>query len=118
MKFFDAVIGGLSVGTPGTLALMFDAQKKWGNQRWENLFDDSIFLSKNGFKVSTKLSSSIERDKGRLSKIDKTKEYFLPNGNSLKHKQVLKNYAYASTCLLYTSPSPRDATLSRMPSSA
>ena len=25
---------------------------------------------------------------------------------------------YASTCLLYTSPSPRDATLSRMPSSA
>ena len=26
--------------------------------------------------------------------------------------------AYAQTCLLYTSPSPRDATLSRMPSSA
>ena len=26
--------------------------------------------------------------------------------------------AHAVTCLLYTSPSPRDATLSRMPSSA
>ena len=26
--------------------------------------------------------------------------------------------AYTGTCLLYTSPSPRDATLSRMPSSA
>ena len=26
--------------------------------------------------------------------------------------------AYANICLLYTSPSPRDATLSRMPSSA
>ena len=25
---------------------------------------------------------------------------------------------YATSCLLYTSPSPRDATLSRMPSSA
>ena len=25
---------------------------------------------------------------------------------------------YSSVCLLYTSPSPRDATLSRMPSSA
>ena len=25
---------------------------------------------------------------------------------------------YVNTCLLYTSPSPRDATLSRMPSSA
>ena len=28
------------------------------------------------------------------------------------------NYPTNNTCLLYTSPSPRDATLSRMPSSA
>ena len=38
-------------------------------------------------------------------------------------KTLLKNEAFDSihllcTCLLYTSPSPRDATLSRMPSSA
>ncbi len=97
MKFFDAVIGGLSVGTPGTLALMHEAQRKWGNQNWTKLFDDAIFLSKNGFSVSKKLSSSIERDKDRLSKIEKTKEYFIPNGNSLRHKQILKNPAYAST---------------------
>ena len=36
---------------------------------------------------------------------------------SLK-KQELTRAAQASCCLLYTSPSPRDATLSRMPSSA
>ena len=30
----------------------------------------------------------------------------------------VSNIAYYNTCLLYTSPSPRDATLSRMPSSA
>ena len=30
---------------------------------------------------------------------------------------LIKSYTY-DTCLLYTSPSPRDATLSRMPSSA
>ena len=29
-----------------------------------------------------------------------------------------KGYSYSRSCLLYTSPSPRDATLSRMPSSA
>ena len=29
-----------------------------------------------------------------------------------------EEYGVATTCLLYTSPSPRDATLSRMPSSA
>ena len=31
---------------------------------------------------------------------------------------ALTEYTGLSTCLLYTSPSPRDATLSRMPSSA
>ena len=33
-------------------------------------------------------------------------------------KAMLKLLGYPNTCLLYTSPSPRDATLSRMPSSA
>ena len=38
------------------------------------------------------------------------------NGESLSKFLVRSGYAFA--CLLYTSPSPRDATLSRMPSSA
>ena len=38
---------------------------------------------------------------------------------SLKIPQLhSKYYTLYNTCLLYTSPSPRDATLSRMPSSA
>ena len=50
-------------------------------------------------------------------------------GTQLRAKQKLKGYygnitekqfrrTYDEACLLYTSPSPRDATLSRMPSSA
>ena len=39
-----------------------------------------------------------------------------------KHLQtdssVQSSYMYVETCLLYTSPSPRDGLLSRMPSSA
>ena len=33
-------------------------------------------------------------------------------------RQIMKATVQGGTCLLYTSPSPRDATLSRMPSSA
>ena len=40
------------------------------------------------------------------------KGYFLKIHGPVGWREVLKN------CLLYTSPSPRDATLSRMPSSA
>ena len=35
-----------------------------------------------------------------------------------KDKAILTNFGLQIPCLLYTSPSPRDATLSRMPSSA
>ena len=36
----------------------------------------------------------------------------------VNHRGVMANVLGAKGCLLYTSPSPRDATLSRMPSSA
>ena len=35
-----------------------------------------------------------------------------------KNRQTITDEVLNTTCLLYTSPSPRDATLSRMPSSA
>ena len=39
-------------------------------------------------------------------------------GQGLELKQERVNQCVSRGCLLYTSPSPRDATLSRMPSSA
>ena len=38
--------------------------------------------------------------------------------NAKLYLQLLDIYMHTRPCLLYTSPSPRDATLSRMPSSA
>ena len=38
--------------------------------------------------------------------------------NLLQHSRETANLCATMACLLYTSPSPRDATLSRMPSSA
>ena len=44
---------------------------------------------------------------------------YLDDGNARRHFFVFPRVAYIpKCCLLYTSPSPRDATLSRMPSSA
>ena len=44
--------------------------------------------------------------------------YFLEWPSPNLEDMQKKNFAKALGCLLYTSPSPRDATLSRMPSSA
>ena len=45
--------------------------------------------------------------------------YLLSNDDvGLDNHDVNRVASFLKTCLLYTSPSPRDATLSRMPSSA
>ena len=100
MKFFDAVVGGLSVGTPGIPALLFEAHKKWGLLKWNKLFENGILLSERGFSVSRKLSESIKRDKKRLHSFSQTKDYFFPNGSALAHQEIKKNEPYASTLRL------------------
>ena len=97
IKFFDAVVGGKSVGTPGTPALLEKAHKKWGKIKWPILFEDVIKLAEKGFIVSNKLSSSIQKSKKSLSKFKRTKDYFLPNNKPLKAGIILKNKNYART---------------------
>ena len=97
IKFFDAVVGGKSVGTPGTLALLEKAHKKWGRLKWSVLYDDIIELAEKGFVVSNKLSSSIQKNQKSLSKFKRTRDYFLPNNKPLKAGEILHNKNYART---------------------
>ena len=97
LKFFDAVVGGKSVGIPGTPALLEEAYKRWGKTKWSLLFKDAINLSKNGFVISKKLSSSISRSKNSLSKFENTKKYFLPNNVPLRAGSIHINKNYADT---------------------
>ena len=101
LKFFDAVVGGKSVGTPGTPALLEESYKRWGKTKWPLLFKDAINLSKNGFVISKKLSSSITRSKNSLSKFKNTKKYFLPNNVPLRAGSIHVNKNYADTLLAF-----------------
>ena len=47
-----------------------------------------------------------------IEKTNSNKKLTINQGTTIRHSEISK------FCLLYTSPSPRDATLSRMPSSA
>lgn len=97
LKFWDAVIGGRSVGVPATPALMARAHQKWGTQKWSSLFEDAIALSAGGFKVSTRLAGMIERDADRLVRFGRTSGYFYPAGAPVSEGKTLRNPDYAAT---------------------
>ncbi len=95
LKFFDAVVGGRSVGTPGTPALLEAAHRRWGSANWASLFEAGISLAEDGFAVSPRMAQSIARDADRLGRYPATAEYFLPNGTPLAEGQMITNAAYA-----------------------
>ncbi|MEP6018372.1 MAG: gamma-glutamyltransferase [Paracoccaceae bacterium] len=97
LQFFDAVVGGRSVGTPGTPALLEAAHRRWGKLAWGTLFDDAIGLANDGFVVSPRLAGLIENDAERLSRFPSTAEYFFPGGTALQTGDVLVNAEYANT---------------------
>lgn len=97
LKFFDAVVGGRSVGTPGTPALMAKAHELWGKSDWNGLFTDAVKLADEGFIVSPRLAELVANDAEKLSTFEATADYFLPNGTAIIEGDMLKNSAYAKT---------------------
>ena len=72
-----------------------------------NSIEPDIFVQSTVNRASQVLSDNLTKDQ----KIDKLK--------SIAEETVdIEGIGMYTFCLLYTSPSPRDATLSRMPSSA
>lgn len=97
LKFFDAVVGGRSVGTPGTPALLAEVHARWGNQDWASLLQPGIDLAEAGFTVSPRLAMLVEGDQERLASSGVTASYFLPDGEVIQPGNRLQNPAYAET---------------------
>ncbi len=97
LKFWDAVVGGRSVGTPGTPALLAEVHQRWGNQKWASLLVPAQQMAEDGFVVSPRLAMLVEGDQERLASSGVTASYFMPDGEVLAAGNTLVNPAYAAT---------------------
>ena len=98
LKFYDAVVGGRSVGTPGTVQLLWDTHQKYGKLEWASLIKPIAQLAEEGFTISPRLATLIENDQERLSRFATTKAYFFNADGSPKTAGTqLKNPEYAAT---------------------
>lgn len=97
LEFMEAVVGGRSVGTPGTPALLETAHRLWGNKNWSSLFEDGIKLAEEGFAVSPRLAELVAGEGDALKVYPATAEYFFPGGTAIAAGTTLKNPEYAET---------------------
>ena len=91
----DAVVGGRSVGTPGTVAVLEMAHRQHGKLPWARLIEPAIQLAQQGFKVSPRLNELLLAET-HLKKDPVAARYFYnPDGSPRRVGFVLKNPALA-----------------------
>jgi gamma-glutamyltranspeptidase/glutathione hydrolase len=94
---FDAIPGGLSVGVPGDVAMLWLAHQKYGKLAWAKLFEPAIKLAERGFPVSRKLAAEL-REYPQIVKMPDIHAYFTkPDGTLYAAGDILKNPALAET---------------------
>jgi len=97
-RFFEAVIGGLSVGTPGTVKLLHETHKKHGKLEWSDIIAPAIELAEKGFEISPRLNKLISASAESLFFYPATREYFLSEeGVPLFVGTIVRNQRYADT---------------------
>ena len=73
-KFFDAAIGGISVGVPATLKTLKLIHEDFGLLEWSEIISYAIEFSEKGFIPSPRLINALEKEKF-LFKVNKNSIY-------------------------------------------
>lgn len=96
LAFMAAVVGGRSVGVPGTVRLMEDAHKRWGKLPWARNFEPAIRLAEAGFAVSPRLNGLLTGEKA-LRNDARASAYFYDGETPRPVGHLLKSPAFAET---------------------
>jgi gamma-glutamyltranspeptidase/glutathione hydrolase len=97
MKFYDAVVGGRSVGVPGTVRLLETAHKNWGKLPWRDVIQPAIRLAENGFTISPRLNGLLTQEKFLRNDPVARAYFYEADGAPKAVGAVLKNPAFAQT---------------------
>ncbi|MFC5522472.1 gamma-glutamyltransferase [Polaromonas jejuensis] len=95
MPFDAAVVGGRSVGTPGTVRMLEMAHKQYGKLPWAQLFVPAIQLAENGFKVSARLNTLLKDEKYLKNDAVAAAYFYKADGTPVDTGSTLRNPALA-----------------------
>ncbi|SFC54075.1 gamma-glutamyltransferase 1 Threonine peptidase. MEROPS family T03 [Polaromonas sp. OV174] len=95
LAFYDGVVGGRAVGTPGTVRMLEMAHKQYGKLPWAQLFVPAIQLAENGFKVSARLNTLLKDEKYLKNDRTAAAYFYKPDGTPVDVGVTLRNPALA-----------------------
>ena len=95
MPFYDGVVGGRSVGTPGTVRMLEMAHKQYGKLPWAQLFAPAIALADNGFRVSARLNTLLKDEKYLKNDPTAAAYFYKADGSPVDAGATLRNPALA-----------------------
>src|SRR5690554_3518194 len=96
LSYFEAVVGGRSVGVPGTLRMLELAHRQHGKLPWGRLFEEAIRLAEEGFPVPPRLARALTREK-HLTQEAARGYFYKPDGTPWREGETLSNPALADT---------------------
>ena len=91
MAFMDAVVGGRSVGVPGTVRMLEMAHAQHGRLRWAELFEPAIRLAETGFPVSPRLHAMLQAETHLKNDPAAAAFFYQPDGTPWPVGHRLKN---------------------------
>ena len=91
MAFFDAVVGGRSVGVPGVLSMLEQVHTAHGKLPWSTLMAPAITLADKGFPVSERLHQLLSADKYLRQDPQAAAYFYNAQGKAWPVGHLLKN---------------------------
>jgi len=92
----DAILSGLSTGTPGVLAMLAEGHRAHGKLPWARLFEPAIRLAEQGFAVGPRLFELASAEPALRADPQAGAYFFDAAGNAKPVGTLLKNPAYAA----------------------
>jgi len=107
LPFGEAVLTGLSIGVPGNIRLAAEAHAKYGKLDWATLFAPSIALARDGWEITPRFRTFLERAEVRAAATEAGRALFFDEaGEPLPVGTIVRNPALANTLEMIAEAGP------------